>query len=103
MAVLQTIRVKFGVVISIIIALALLSFIIDTNTLESALSSMSAKYDVGKIAGKSVSYTDFQADVERFNTISEIMTGTSVKNEQQQEQIRNTAWQSLIDKYWYDD
>ncbi|MCQ2164309.1 MAG: SurA N-terminal domain-containing protein [Bacteroidales bacterium] len=101
MAVLQTIRVKFGVVISIIIALALLSFIIDTNTLESALSSMSAKYDVGKIAGKSVSYTDFQADVERFNTISEIMTGTSVKNEQQQEQIRNTAWQSLIDKYLF--
>lgn len=101
MAVLQTIRVKFGVVISVIIALALLSFIIDTNTLESALSSMSAKYDVGKIAGKSVSYTDFQADVERFSTISEIMTGSSVKNEQQQEQIRNTAWQSLIDKYLF--
>ena len=101
MAVLQTIRVKFGVVISIIIALALLSFIIDTNTLESALSSMSSKYDVGNIAGKSVSYTDFQADVERFSTISEIMTGSSVKNEQQQEQIRNTAWQSLVDKYLF--
>lgn len=101
MAVLQTIRVKFGVLISIIIALALLSFIIDTNTLESALSSMSSKYDVGQIAGKSVSYTDFQADVERFSVISEIMSGTSVKNEQQQEQIRNTAWQSLIDKYLF--
>lgn len=101
MAVLQTIRVKFGVVISIIIALALLSFIIDTNTLESALSSMSSKYDVGNIAGKSVSYTDFQADVERFSTISEIMTGSSVKNEQQQEQIRNTAWQNLVDKYLF--
>jgi len=101
MAVLQTIRVKFGVLISVIIALALLSFIIDTNTLESALSSMSSKYDVGQIAGKSVSYTDFQADVERFSTISEIMSGSSVKNEQQQEQIRNTAWQSLVDKYLF--
>ena len=74
MAVLQNIRVKFGVVISIIIALALLSFIIDPTTLESALSSMSSKYDVGQINGKSISYTDFQEEVEKFSTVSEIMS-----------------------------
>ena len=51
MALLEKIRVKFGLVISIIIALALLSFIIDPSTLESALNSMSSKYDVGKVAG----------------------------------------------------
>ena len=101
MAVLQNIRVKFGVLISIIIALALLSFIIDPTTLESALSSMSSKYDVGQINGKSVSYTDYQEEVEKFSTIHEIMTGTSVKDEQQQEQIRNSAWQSLLDKYMF--
>ena len=101
MAVLQNIRVKFGVVISIIIALALLSFIIDPTTLESALSSMSSKYDVGQINGKSVSYTDFQSEIELFSTISEIMTGSSVKNDQQQEQIRNSAWQNLVDKYLF--
>ena len=101
MAVLQNIRVKFGVVISIIIALALLSFIIDPTTLESALSSMSSKYDVGQINGKSVSYTDYQEEVEKFSTIHEIMTGTSVKDEQQQEQIRNSAWQNLLDKYMF--
>ena len=43
MAVLEKIRVKFGLVISIIIALALLSFIIDPNTLGSAINSMSSK------------------------------------------------------------
>ena len=101
MAVLQKIRVKFGITISIIIALALLSFIIDPTTLDSALKSMSAKYDVGRIAGKSVSYTDYQAEVERYDNISEMMSGTSVKNEQQQEQIRNSAWQGLIDKYLF--
>ena len=52
MAILQKTREKFGVVISVIIALALLSFIIDPSTVESALNSMSSKYDVGKIAGK---------------------------------------------------
>ena len=101
MAVLQNIRVKFGVLISVIIALALLSFIIDPTTLESALSSMSSKYDVGQINGKSVSYTDFQEEVERFSTISEIMTGSSVKDEQQQEQVRNSAWQNLLDKFMF--
>ena len=101
MAVLQNIRVKFGLAISIIIALALLSFIIDPNTLESALSSMSSKYDVGQIAGKRVSYTDFQENIDKFTTIHEIATGSSVQNEQSQEQIRNAAWQDFLDRYMF--
>ena len=101
MAVLEKIRVKFGVLISIIIALALLSFIIDPTTLTSALQSMSSKYDVGSIAGKAISYSDFQDDVERLTAINELVTGSSVRGEQQQEQIRNSAWQALIDKYLF--
>ena len=91
MAVLQKIRVKFGVLISVIIALALLSFIIDPGTLETALNSMSSKFDVGKIAGKSVSYTDYADDVERYTRLNQIITGSSVQNEQTQKQIRQ-AW-----------
>ena len=99
MAVLETIRVKFGVVITVLIAVALLSFIIDPTTLQSVSSSMSSKYDVGEIDGKSISYTDYQADVEKFTAINEIMTGTSAQNEQQQTSIRDAAWQALVDKY----
>ena len=101
MAVLETIRVKLGILITVLIAVALLSFIIDPSTLQSVSSSMSSKYDVGKINGKSVSYTDFQADIDRFTAINEIMSGSSVQNEQQQTAIRNAAWQSLIDKYLF--
>ena len=100
MAVLETIRVKFGIVITVLIAVALLSFIIDPTTLQSVTSS-SSKYDVGEIDGKSISYVDFQTDVDRFTTINEITTGSSVQNEQQQISIRNAAWQSLIDKYLF--
>ena len=99
MAVLEKIRVKFGILISCIIALALLSFIIDPSTLESALNSMSSKYDVGQIAGKSISYTDFQADIDRFTTINELL-GAS-RGEENQKQIRNAAWQELLDKYMF--
>ena len=101
MAVLQKIRVKFGLAISIIIALALLSFIIDPSTLEGALHNMSSKYDVGQIAGKKVSYTDFQEDIDKFTTINQIMTGSTVQNEQTQQQIRNAAWQDLLDRYMF--
>ena len=101
MAVLEKIRVKFGLAISIIIALALLSFIIDPNTLDSALHSMSKKYDVGVINGKAVRYTDYLEDVERYTQINEIITGTTVQNEQTQKQIRDAAWQELVDKYLF--
>ena len=101
MAVLEKIRVRFGLAISIIIALALLSFIIDPSTLQSALQGMSSKYDVGKIAGRAIRYTDYQEDVDRFTTINEIVSGSSVHSDQQQRQIRDAAWQSLIDKYLF--
>ena len=101
MAVLETIRVKLGILITVLIAVALLSFIIDPSTLQSVSSSMSSKYDVGEIDGKSISYTDYQSDVDKFSVINEVMTGGSVQNEQQQIAVRNAAWQSLIDKYLF--
>ena len=101
MAVLQTLRTKFGLAISIIVALGLLSFIIDPGQIESAVRSMSSKYDVGRINGKSVSYTDFQEDIERFTRLNELMTGSSASSEEQQTQIRDAAWQSLIDKFLF--
>ena len=103
MAVLETIRVKFGILITVLIAVALLSFIIDPTTLQSVTSSMSSKYDVGEINGKTITYNDFQADLDKFTAINEILTGGSVQNEQQQASVRNAAWQSLVDKYLFID
>ena len=101
MAVLEKIRVKLGVFITVVIALALLSFIIDPTTLEAVSNSMSSKYDVGEINVKDISYMDFEKDVEYFTTLNEIATGTSAQSEQQIEAIRNAAWQSLIDRYLF--
>ena len=101
MAVLEKIRVKLGVFISVLIALALLSFIIDPSTLESALNSMSKKYDVGTIAGKRISYTDFQENVDKFTRINEFVQGSSSQSEETQKQIRNAAWQDMLDRYMF--
>ena len=101
MAALEKIRSKFGLAVSILIALALLSFIIDPGTLQTAINSMSTKYDVGKIDGKRISYTDFQENVEKFTSINEIISGSSSQNEQTQKNIRNAAWQDMMDKYLF--
>ena len=101
MAVLEKIRVKFGLAASIIIAIGLLSFIIDPSELVSAVNNMSSKNDVGIIDGKAIPYTDFSESVDRYSRINEILTGSSTHSEQEQEQMRNSAWQSLIDKYLF--
>ena len=101
MAILQNTREKAGMAVSIIIALALLSFIIDPQTLETAFNAMSSRNDVGVINGKTISYLDFQQDVDKFTTINEMVTGSSAQSEQQQEQVRNAAWQSLLDRYLF--
>lgn len=98
MAVLQNMREKFGIAISIIIALSLLYFI---APMDDIMTLFGRPQNVGEIAGKGVSYEDFLAEVDKQTTISEIMSGSSVKSEQQQQQIRNGAWQEFIDRYMF--
>ena len=99
MTILETIRVKFGILISVLIAVALLSFIIDPSTIQS-VSSMSSKYDVGEIDGKSVSYTDFQAEIEKITAISE-MNGNPVQGDEALAMVRQQAWQQFINDYLF--
>ena len=99
MAVLETIRVKFGILISVLIAIALLSFIVDFGTIQS-LSSSSSKYDVGEIDGKSISYTDFQAEVEKITALSE-MNGNPVQGEEALAMVRQQAWQQFVNDYLF--
>ena len=59
MAALETIRTKFGIGASLIIAFGLLLFLVNPSDIIQTIQSASSKYDVGKINGKSISYTDF--------------------------------------------
>lgn len=100
MAVLQKLR-GWGIILSILVAIPLLLFVIDPSQIQQVLQATSSKYDVGKINGKSISYTDFQETISYYTRLNEIMTGSSAQNEQQQTEIRNAAWQSLVDRYLF--
>ncbi len=95
MAVLEKIRVKLGVLITVLIAVALLSFIIDPSTLEMTLRSFSSKYDVGKIDGKSVGYEEFQQRVDTFKNIYTLTSGSQSVSEEVMEQLYESAWHDL--------
>ena len=101
MAVLEKIRVKFGILISVVIALALLSFIIDPNTVSQVASSMSEKYRVGKINGNSVSYQDFDNELNYQNRIFEYMYRRNANTDQEMQYVRDMAWKTFVDRYMF--
>ncbi len=101
MAVLEKIRVKFGILISVVIALALLSFIIDPNTISQVANSMSSEYRVGKINGNAVSYQDFDKELNDQNRIFEIMYRRNASSDQEMDYVRNMAWQNFVDRYMF--
>lgn len=101
MAVLETIRVKIGWLITALIAIALLSFIVDFNSLSSVVQTSSAKYTVGEINGQKVSYKDFQEQVEYQTSIAELLGGNTSNTDEGQQQIRQAAWQHFVDEYLF--
>ncbi len=96
MAVLEKIRVKFGILITVLVALALLSFILDPQTLRSAADRFSSDNKVGSMNGKSVSYREFYNELNTYNEIAK-MLGQNPTSEEEQAQLRNAAWQSIFD------
>ncbi len=99
MAALETIRTKFGIGASLIIAFGLLLFLVNPSDIIQTIQSASSKYDVGKINGKSVSYTDFDQEVKQFSDVREMITGQSASSEQAQRQTRELAWNNLVERY----
>ena len=85
MAVLEKLR-GWGIILSILVALPLLLFIIDPSQIIQTVQSVSSRYDVGKIAGKAITYTDFQQAVDQFSRVSELLSGNTSNSEQQQDE-----------------
>ena len=98
MAVLEKIRVKLGILITVLIGVALLSFIVDFDTLQSAMSLFSSKYDVGKVNGKSIKYQEYQKEIDYFTNIYQLTTGGRSIDEQTQDALNNNAWQRILNE-----
>ena len=92
MASLNTLRTKFGIVLSIVIAGALLAFILSLKT-EMGISGNDPR--VGVIDGEKINYSEYYNQYEQVKAQS----GAQESNEQQSAMLANAAWQALIGKY----
>lgn len=92
MASLNTLRTKFGIVLSIIIALALLAFILSLKT-EMGFSGQDPR--VGVIGGQKINYSEYYDEYERIKAQS----GVQESDEQQSAMLANAAWQGLVAKH----
>ena len=96
MAVLEKIRVKFGILITVLVALALLSFILDPQTLRSAADRFSSDNKVGSMNGKAISYKTFYEELNQYTELAKMM-GQNPSSEEAQQALRDEAWQSIFD------
>lgn len=86
---LNTLRTKFGVLLSIIIAGALLAFILSLKT-EMGFSGNDPK--VGEIGGDKIHYSEYLAAYDDIRT----QMGDNSYDEAQADQIIGAAWQALV-------
>ncbi|MDD4919544.1 MAG: SurA N-terminal domain-containing protein [Bacteroidales bacterium] len=96
MALLEKIRVKMGIFITVLIAIALISFIIDPGTLQSAISMFSSKNDVGKMNRQGITYMEYAKRLENLTNLQQAITGTTSLDEQSQEDVEEGAWQAFL-------
>ncbi len=89
MATLNTLRTKFGIVLSVVIALALLAFIF---SLKSEMGFSGSDPIVATVDGQNVSYSEYLAKYENIRE----MNGIDGSNEQQLDALSNAALQSFV-------
>lgn len=92
MASLNTLRTKFGVALSVIIALALLAFIFSLRT-EMGFSNNDPK--VGVINGDKINYSEY---INEYETVK-ANNGGSEASDEQADALANATWQALVAKH----
>ena len=91
MASLNTLRTRFGVVLSVVIGLALLAFVLSLKT-EMGFSGNDPK--VGVIDGNKIKYSDY---IEEYDRVKARHAG-SESDPQQADMLADAAWQELFSK-----
>lgn len=89
MASLNTLRTKFGIVLSVVIAFALLAFILSLKT---DLGFSGNDPQVGEMDGDKIRYSEY---LNTYNTIRE-RSGASEASDEQADMLADAAWQMLL-------
>ncbi|MDR0567016.1 MAG: SurA N-terminal domain-containing protein [Prevotellaceae bacterium] len=102
MAVLESLRNKAGALLVGVIGLALLSFVLGDLFGNGGGGLFASTNDVGEINGRTISYEEYQQAVDHYTGVYLAMYGQNSTSEAVTEEIREQAWQGLVQKYVYD-
>ena len=94
MASLNTLRTKYGIILSVVIILALLAFIISLGP-EMGFGSNDPK--VGEINGDKISYTEY---LNEYETVKGF-TGAAESTDAEADALATATWRSLITKHLF--
>jgi peptidyl-prolyl cis-trans isomerase D len=98
MATLEKIRNRAGLLVAIIIGLALLLFVVGDLLNQGRSLFTNAQYEIAKVAGKSIPYTEFDQRVNSFIEINKIQSGRTSLDEKTIDNIRNISWDYMIEE-----
>lgn len=101
MATLQTLRNKGGVIITVVIALALLAFILG-DLMGNGNGIFSNNDEIGVIDGKTIKVQEYQQKVDEYEAFAKMNSQQMSLTEEQQNQIREQVWQQMIREVAFD-
>ena len=99
MALLETLRNRAGLLVSIVIGLALLAFILGDILQNSNAMSREEAMKVAEINGKDIDVREYHLLVEQLTENYKRNTNQNTLDDQALEQIRKQAWETLVMNY----
>ncbi len=103
MATLQKIRDRAGLLIAIVIGLALLAFVLGDLLNTGSSVFVRQKMEIAEVDGRSISITEYEERVADLEEIYKINSGQENLDQATVENIREQAWQSMIQEYVTED
>lgn len=101
MALINTLRKRMGKIVVGVVAFSMFAFIL-TDFLQSNSSLLGGSdRTIAEIGGTKISYERFQEEVDRLSNVFALNNGRGPRSEEQ-DAIRDQAWNSLILKYAYE-
>jgi peptidyl-prolyl cis-trans isomerase D len=99
MAIIQSIRNRFGLLLAIIVGVALFAFILGDFITSGGFIIQRSKMSVAEINGTRVGYPEYQKAMADVEEVMKAQYQSNQLDESMMENIREQSWQDLIQKY----
>jgi peptidyl-prolyl cis-trans isomerase D len=98
MAVLESIRSRIGILVSIIIGISLLAFILTDFLGQGKSIFRNRESEIAEIGGKSINYKEFEAKTNSLKEVVKFQTQKQNLDDKDIQRANDQAWEQLVDE-----